>query len=81
MAMTVFEAAQSGTDRDLLVAMRDRIAEAITDTECPKRELAALTLRLANIAKEIKALDSADGGDQIGEAVSVPDAEFSPDSL
>lgn len=79
--MNVLEAAQGGTERDLLVAMRDRIAEAVADPECPKRELSSLTLRLANIVKEIKALDSAEGDDEIGKAANLPDAEFDPASL
>ncbi len=78
---TVLEAAQNGTELELLVAMRDRVAEAITDPDCPKRELAALTLRLANIVKEINALKSAEGGDDIGDAVNTPDAKFEPASL
>ncbi|NUO35875.1 MAG: hypothetical protein HOQ45_02465 [Nocardioidaceae bacterium] len=79
--MTVAEAAKTGTERDLLEAMRDRIAEAITDPDCPKRELAALTLRLANIVKEIKALESAEGEDNIGKAMDTPDAKFDPDAI
>lgn len=79
--MNVSEAARSGSEMDLLVAMRDRIADAVADPDCPKRDLASLTLRLANIVKEIKALASADGKDAIGEAVNLPDDEFDPDSL
>jgi hypothetical protein len=58
--MTVEEAAKSGTQRDLLVAMRDRIARTVQDPDCPPRDLAALTRRLQDIAREIKALDLAD---------------------
>ena len=79
--MNVYEAATEGSERDLLVAMRNRIAEAVADPNCPKRELASLTKRLADIAKEIRALDSQEGGDEIGEAVSVPDAEFDSSAL
>ena len=81
MSMTVAEAAKNGTERQLLEAMRDRIADAITDVDCPKRELAALTLRLANIVKEIKALESAEGQDDIGKAIETPDDKFDPDAL
>ena len=55
--LTVKEAAISGSHRDLLVAMRSRIAEAVTNPECPPRDLAALTRRLQDIAKEIDQLD------------------------
>ena len=79
--MDVAQAAREGTEMDLLVAMRDRIADAIADPDCPKRELASLTLRLANIVKDINALKSAEGEDAIGEAANLPDAEFDPNSL
>ena len=81
MSMTVAEAAKTGTERQLLEAMRDRIAEAITDPDCPKRELAALTLRLANIVKEIKAVESSEGADDIGKAMDTPDDKFDPAAL
>lgn len=54
---TVTDAASNGTHRELLVAMRDRIAKAVEDETCPPRDLASLTLRLAKIAEEIKSLD------------------------
>ena len=57
--LTLAEAAKSGDHRALLVAMRDRIATAVQDPECPPRDLAALTRRLNEIAKDIRALDAA----------------------
>lgn len=56
--LTVAQAAESGTHRDLLVAMRDRIAKTVADPECPPRDLASLTRRLQDIAREIAALDA-----------------------
>lgn len=79
--MDVAEAAANGTERDLLVAMRDRIAAAVSDPDCPKRELASLTLRLHNIVKEIKALESAEGEDDIGKAANLPDEPFDSTSI
>ncbi|GAA1881895.1 hypothetical protein [Williamsia serinedens] len=55
---SVAEAAKSGTHRELLVAMRDRVATAVNNPECPPRDLASLTKRLADLAKEIEASDS-----------------------
>lgn len=55
--MTVAEAAATGTHRDLLVAMRDRIARTVADPGCPPRDLASLSRRLQDVAKEIEALD------------------------
>lgn len=54
---TVSEAAASGDHRALLVAMRERIARSVTAEDCPPRDLAALTRRLQDIAKEIDAID------------------------
>lgn len=54
---TVADAAAKGTHRDLLVAMRERIATAVSSPDCPPRDLAALTRRLQDIAKEIEAID------------------------
>lgn len=54
---TVIEAAESGDHRQLLVAMRERIARTVSDPECPPRDLAALTRRLQDIAKEIDSID------------------------
>lgn len=53
---TVAQAAK-GSQRDLLVAMRDRIAKAVTE-DCPPRDLASLTKRLADLAKEIDTIDA-----------------------
>lgn len=54
---SVAQAAASGDHRQLLVAMRERIAHAVTNPDCPPRDLAALTRRLQDIAKEIEAID------------------------
>lgn len=78
--LTVDRAAESGDHRALLVAMRDRIAKAVTNPECPPRDLAALTRRLQDIAQEIKAIDS-----QVEEEASnggaVPDEAFDASAI
>lgn len=53
----VVEAAESGDHRELLLAMRERIARTVNNPDCPPRDLAALTRRLQDIAKEIDSLD------------------------
>jgi hypothetical protein len=53
---TVAQAAATGDHRALLVAMRERIAKAVSSEDCPPRDLAALTRRLQDISKEIEAL-------------------------
>ena len=56
--MSVTSAAKSGTTRDLLVAMRDRVATDVENPNTPSRDLAALTRRLMEIQKEIDAIDA-----------------------
>ena len=70
--LTVTSAAQGGSRRELLVAMRSRVATAVEDPNTPARDLAALTRRLMEIAKDIEALDAAaeqeaQRGDEVGD--------------
>ena len=55
--LTVEQAAATGDHRALLVAMRERIARTVSDPDCPPRDLAALTRRLQDVAKEIEQID------------------------
>ena len=48
-------AARDGSDLELLMAMRDRVAEQVADPTCPPRDLASLTRRLEEIRKQIGA--------------------------
>lgn len=74
--MTVKAAADSGSRRDLLVALRSRIASTVEDPNTPARDLAALSRRLLEIAKEIEAIDAEDLDDDISHAASTPDEEW-----
>lgn len=76
---SVSEAAKSGDHRALLVAMRDRVALAVQDSECPPRDLAALTRRLNEIAKDIRALDAA--AQQEADEKVPDDGEFDAASI
>jgi hypothetical protein len=75
-SMSIVLAADQGTYRDLLVALRSRIAKAVQDDDTPAREVAALTLRLLDIVKEIAELDAAKGVDDVGAAAGTPDEEW-----
>lgn len=74
-------AAESGTTRELLVAMRTRVAKAVDDEKTSARDLAALTRRLSEITKDIEAIDAleapegGDGGDSHGDVDETFDAE------
>lgn len=56
---TITQAAADGDHLALLRAMRARLAEAVEDPTCPPRDLAALTRRLDDVAKQIKAAEDA----------------------
>jgi len=71
---TVTDAASAGSRRDLLVAMRARVATAVEDPNTPARDLAALTRRLMEIAKDIEALDVKDAGE--ANSAEVTDGTF-----
>lgn len=77
---TVTEAADSGTTRELLVAMRARIAKAVEDPNTPARDLAALTKRLVEVVRDIEAIDAREEQEaQRGGPVS--DEAFSAEAL
>lgn len=57
---TITEAADKGTTRELLVAMRTRIAMAVENQNTPARDLAALSKRLIEVVRDIEALDARD---------------------
>jgi hypothetical protein len=73
---TVKAAAASGSRRELLIALRARVAADIDNPNTPPRDLAALSRRLLEIVKDIEALDAEAGTDDIGEAAATPDEEW-----
>ncbi|MFT3871077.1 MAG: hypothetical protein QM714_00290 [Nocardioides sp.] len=78
---TVTQAAATGTHRELLVAMRDRIAKAVEDPKCPPRDLAALTRRLHEIAREIENNDAADEHEVASRGENLADEKFDPEAI
>lgn len=74
--LTVEQAAASGSHRDLLVAMRERIAQTVSDLTCPPRDLAALTRRLQDIAAEIESIDARAKQEASEDGAEVEDGEF-----
>jgi hypothetical protein len=78
--LTVAAAAASGSHRKLLVAMRERIARAVSDPDCPPRDLASLTRRLQDIAREVEALDLR-AKQEARENGAAADEEWDPEAL
>lgn len=78
---TVTEAATGGTHKELLVAMRSRIAEAVEHPSTPARDLAALTKRLADVAREIEALEAREL-EEVGESArTATDGSFDASAI
>ena len=77
---SVTKAASDGSRRELLVAMRARVATAVEDPNTPARDLAALTRRLMEIAKDIEAIDAA-AKQESDDADSSPDEDFDASAL
>lgn len=77
---TVSEAASSGTTRELLVAMRDRVAKDVQNENTAARDLAALTKRLMELVRDIEAVDAraaqevSEGGAKVSDGVFDPKA-------
>jgi hypothetical protein len=78
---SVAEAAATGNHRALLVAMRERIARTVSNPDCPPRDLASLTRRLQDIAKEIESIDlrAKEEGDDAKDVA--PDEEWDSEAL
>jgi hypothetical protein len=72
--LTVTEAAESGSVREQLVALRERLAKTVEDPNCPPRDLASLSRRLMELTKEIAAIDARSSEETDGEAT--PDAAW-----
>jgi hypothetical protein len=77
---TVTQAARDGSARELMVAMRDRIAVAVENPNTPARDLAALTKRLAETVREIEAID-ARHAEEARESVASPDEAWDAQAL
>lgn len=78
---TVTQAAADGDTRELLVAMRSRIAVAVEDPTTPARDLASLTKRLSDIAVAIAAMDAVDEQEASNDAAEVEDGDFDAASV
>lgn len=76
--MTVTHAAEHGTARDLLVALRELLAKALEDERTQPRDISALVLRLKEVSAEITALDA-----RIESEAQQPpaDAPFDPSAI
>jgi hypothetical protein len=70
--LSVTQAANGGTHRELLVAVQARIAAAVQAPNCNPVALAALSRQLILISKELSAI-AARAEDEVSEAAHTPD--------
>ena len=70
------QAARGNSHRDLLAALRDRIAEAVQNPSTPAVALAALSRQLQLISKELEIMDATGGEDAVSVAAGTPDAPW-----
>ncbi len=73
---SIVQAAQSGTDRELLIAMRDRIAEDLDSRSTLARDLASLSKRLMELQREITAIAAREEQEGKAKNAAVPDEAF-----
>lgn len=78
---TVKSAAAEGDQLDILIAMRDRIATAVSDEKCPPRDLAALTKRLDDIVDKIAALKARAAEESDGDEGTADDEGFDASAI
>lgn len=78
---SITEAASTGTHRELLVAMRDRIAKAVEDPTCPPRDLASLSRRLHELSKDIEQHDALEAEEVATGGGSVADEAFDASAI
>ena len=74
--LSITQAAATGSVREQLVALRDRVAKTVEDVNCPPRDLAALSRRLMELTKEIAAIDAQAAEDLHANSV-IDDEEWS----
>jgi hypothetical protein len=73
----VTQAAKGNDHRELLAALRSRLAVAIESPSCPAVAAAALSRQLTLISKELSVLDTVDGEDAVTVAARTPEEGWS----
>lgn len=78
---TVTEAATSGDQKALLQALRERVAKAVEDPNCPARDLAALSRRLQELNRDIEAIEAREKQEAAESVDSHPDEAWDAEAL
>lgn len=79
--MSITDAAESGEQLELLVALRRRVAITVEDPNCPPRDLAALSRRLQELGKEIEAIKAKMRQEAEEDGGVTPDEEWDAEAI
>jgi hypothetical protein len=80
-AKNVVTAAATGSRLELLVSLRARIAKDVADPNTHPRDLAALSRRLTEIAKEIEAMETEYSEGEVATAADTADSGWRAEAL
>lgn len=78
---SVTEAAASGDPKQLLLALRERVAKTVEDPNCPPRDLAALSRRLQEINRDIEAIEAREKQEAAEDVSGHPDETWNAEAL
>lgn len=79
--MGLSEAAASGDQLKLLIAMRTLIADTLADDECPIRDISPLTRRLQEVSDRIAALEERERQEVRRDRSSRKDGNWDPGAI
>ena len=79
--LSITDAAESGEQLDLLVALRRRVAVTVEDPNCPPRDLAALSRRLQELGKEIEAIKARARQEAEEDGGVTPDEQWDSEAI
>lgn len=81
VAQSVTAAAESGVEKELLVALRARVAKTVEDPNCPPAALAALSRQLQEIGRNIEAIEARERQEASEDADGHPDEAWDSEAL
>jgi len=70
----------TSSERELLVVMLEKLT-ATVDAGVPPHTLAPLARQIRDMRRELAAMDSTDGEDDISDAANTPDEAFNAEAL
>ncbi len=78
---SVAQAAEGDDRLELLIAMKRRIAQTVSNPDCPPRDLASLTRRLSEMSREIEQIRAAQRQEEKENGGLPDDEEWDAEAL